>query len=796
MRLFKKSFFRFSFFVLSLIFFVLSFTFYVFPLPDQLLHPLSQSPTKILDRHGKLLYEVRQSDYGSQDAVPLKDIPEPIIDALLATEDRSFYGHHGISFRGIARAAWVNIQAGKVVEGGSTITQQLVRLRLQPEHRGFTYKLWEMALALRLEMSMGKEPILEAYLNSSYFGQQTYGIAAASKTYFGKSLSELSLAESAFLVGLLQSPSGFNPYQHFDEAKARQEKVLKSLQDVGAAVDGESFTETIHLAKPTIEIKAPHFVFWVLDKYGRDLIHQIRDVDQIREIHTTLDLDLQTETERIVANQLKKLEKQHVTSAAVVVLDAHTGEVLTMVGSADYFDTDHDGQVNVAISNRQPGSALKPFTYALALTLGDTAATTVADIAAQFFTGEGNPYTPRNYDYQYHGLVRYREALANSYNIPAVKVLQKVGVDKLLGLLKRAGISTLNQSPEFYGIALTLGSGEVKLLELAKAYGIFARGGMTLPITGLLDEKNPAPERVLDPRIAWLITDILSDPQARLPEFGENSALDFDIRVAAKTGTTRNSRDNWTFGYTPDRIVGVWVGNTDNTPMIGTSGVTGAGPIFHEVMIAATKGLPPVPFQRPPGLVQASICILSGLRPTPACSHTMDEWFIKGTEPKLDDEMFHSLSIDQRNGLLAGEACDSKITQHKVFTFYPLELQKWARENGWQEPPSNYSPLCPHSPSSPSSPSNPSPLSITSPSPGDSFRLDPLIPDEDEKIFFEAEADAAVTSLDWFVNDEKVGTGTSPDFRFAWHPRPGKFEITARSLGTRFIASSIRIRVE
>lgn len=788
-----KFFFHLSIFILL----GLILIFVAFPIPEQVLHPESKSPTQILDRNGKLLYEVRQPDYGSQDFLPLKDIPPRIIDALLATEDRSFYSHWGISIRSIMRALWQNYEAGKVVSGGSTITQQLVRNRLQPERRGYAYKLYEMFLALKLETKLSKEEILEAYLNTAYFGEQTYGIKAASKTYFDKSPRELSLAEVAFLIGLLQSPSGFNPYQNFESAKNRQLIVLKSMKNVGVISTQqfeESEGEKIRLAKPVIDIKAPHFVFWLLQKYSS----QLQTTNY--KLPTTLDLDLQTEIEQIITNELKKLEKKHVTSAAVIVLDAETGEILTMVGSADYFDMDHDGQVNVAISNRQPGSTLKPFTYALAFSQGATAASTVSDIEAQFFTEEGNPYTPRNYDYQYHGLVRYREALANSYNIPAVKVLERVGVEKLLNFLRTARISTLIKNPEFYGLALTLGDGEVKLLELAKAYAIFPRGGKTLPIKALLDEIPTQPEQILDERLAWLISDILSDQNARLPEFGEDGPLDFDRPVAAKTGTTRNSRDNWTIGFTPDRIVGVWVGNADNSPMIETSGITGAGPIFHEVMIAATRNLPPKPFQRPLGFTRSKICKLSGKRPTGHCPHAIEEWFIAGTEPKEPDDLYRPVLIDLRNNLLASENCNSPFVQEKVFAFFPPELQKWSRENGWEKPPTGISPFCrlqtiDHRPSTlnlqPST-LNPELLTITSPSPGDTFKLDPLIPDEDEKIIFEAQADTEITTLDWYANGEFLGSGSRPDFRFEWHPNQGSYEITAR---VKDLSHSIHVNV-
>jgi penicillin-binding protein 1C len=557
------------------------------PLPDALLKPSGES-VHILDRNGQLLYELRKPTEGLRKPLRLSEVPEPFIAALLAIEDRSFYAHPGISARGILRALWQNISSGHIVSGGSTLTQQLVRNLLGSRERTLLYKIKEAFFALKIEQKFTKDEILEMYINTASFGHQADGLAAASRTFFGKSPHELSVAECAFLAGLPQSPVSYDPFTHFSAAKARQERVLTALRETGKLTETEAEDarrEPLTLAEDRIQIHAPHFVMWLLQEHPEIAA-------DAAPVTTTLDLNLQTEVERIVERNLAKLKDKNVTSAAVVVLDAHTGDILAMVGSSDYFNRDLDGAVNVAVSPRQPGSALKPFTYALALTKGDTAATTVADTEVQFFTQEGNPYTPRNYDFGYHGLVRYREALANSYNIAAVKVLERVGVQTLLTFLRAAGITTLTGSPEHYGLALTLGDGEVTLLELTQAYGIFPRDGRTLTPRALVSDGEEDGTGIFDPKVAWLITNILSDQTARLPEFGEDGPLNFDFSVAAKTGTTRNSRDNWTIGFTPDVLVGVWVGNADNTPMKDTSGVTGAGPIFHDVMQEAVKAHP------------------------------------------------------------------------------------------------------------------------------------------------------------------------------------------------------------
>jgi len=743
------------------------------PLPARVFdRPLSSITIK--DREGRELYEITKATAGSRQWIALAEIPASCQEAILAIEDRGFFAHAGISLKGTARALWQNLSSGERVSGGSTITQQLARITLGSRERTVTNKVLEALLALKMEQSLTKNEILERYLNSAYFGHRAYGIAAAAQTYFDRSTGELSHAQCALLAGLPQSPSALDPFLHMEAAKERQERVLNALIDQGALSEAKKtqlLAEPLTLAADRTDIRAPHFVLWLMTKRPDALLPPAT--------RTTLDLELQKSVERIVERQLTKLKEKNVTSAAVVVLDAHTGDVLAMVGSADYFDEEHDGAVNVALAARQPGSALKPFTYALALSRGDTAATTVADTAVQFLTQEGTPYTPRNYDYLEHGLVRYREALANSYNIAAVRIAERVGVPSLLSFLRSAGLTTLTGTPEHYGLALTLGDAEVRLLELAQAYGIFARGGKTLPLRTLMNDPIGEGSTVLDPRIAWLITDILSDDTARLAEFGESGPLSFDFPVAAKTGTTRNSRDNWTIGYTPDRIVGVWVGNADNSPMKETSGVTGAGPIFHDVMVEA-NGNRNVSFAQPQGLAKISMCRLSGKLPTSLCPHTVEEWFINGTEPKENDDIFKSFLIDTRNGLLANKNCDQRFTQEKGFAVFPKDVEQWAREQGWPTPPTRFSPLCGSSATSTSSLGE-SWIEITRPQGNESYFLDPLIPDAQEKIVLEAHASPDLKTGDWFIDDRRIGSAPSPDFQLKWQPAPGKHVILIRS---------------
>lgn len=731
-------------------------------------------PITVTDRHGEPLYRTGADSVGMR--LPFASIPPRIVAALLSVEDRGFFVHRGVSVRGIARSIVANVRGGRIVSGGSTLTQQLVRIRLAPKKRGWAFKIREALLALKLEASSTKHGILENYLNEAFFGHGASGIVAASQMYFGKHPDDLSAAEIALLIGLLRSPGALDPYINAEGALRRRDTVLRIMRDEGILSEEEYLSARelpLHLSHGKTLITAPHFVMWVLSS---------REVGADGVVMTTLDSDLQRKVEGVVERGLAKLADRNVTSAAVVVLDARSGDVLGMVGSADYFDAEHDGQVNVAVSARQPGSALKPFTYALALERGDTAATTVPDTDIHLLTQEGNPYVPRNYDYEHHGLVRYREALANSYNIAAVKVLEKVGPERLLSLLRSAGITTLTEQSEHYGLALTLGSGEVKLLELAAAFGVFAREGRTLtPRAVLTDPPSPDGEPLMSRQTAWLISDILSDNSARIAEFGLESPLAFDFPVAAKTGTTRNARDNWVVGYTPDRIVGVWVGNADNSPMKGTSGVTGAGPIFHDVMLAAHEGISPRDFAKPSGIVSVEICEASGKLPTPECPHTVSEFFMRGTEPTETDDLFRAIDIDRRNGLLASPECDRRFVVSRVFAVYPSELASWARESGIEQPPVDVSPLCADAEGTPLR-SEQSFIEITDPQRGDSFVFDPLVPDASEGISLRARASDDVRSIVWSANGERIGTAQAPDFLLRFRPpNAGMWNIEARS---------------
>jgi 1A family penicillin-binding protein len=748
------------------------------PNPAELYTYASAPSTKIFDRHRTLLYEITDPHQGLHTPLSLEEIPQDCINATIATEDASFFQNPGVDAWAIARALYLNWQGGEIVSGGSTITQQLARnLMLSPEERRqvtFTRKLREATLAWRLAQTYSKEEILTLYLNETYYGNLAYGLEAASQAYFGKHAAELDTAECALLAGLPQSPANYNPLEDPEAAKARQAIVLELMTRnnfISPETAANARREKLGFASVPFPIEAPHFVMYIRSelerRYGLEAIYR-----QGLQVHTTLDLNIQRVARQTARRHLEALTERQdgepvkdVRNAAVVVLEPHTGEILAMVGSPDYFDPRIDGAVNATLVDRQPGSSIKPITYAaafdpkIAQTHGYaplTAATMMADVRTAFVTREGQPYIPKNYDQKWRGPVLLRPSLAGSYNLIAVKVLEYVGLEALTSLSRAMGITTFDNKT--FGLALTLGGGEVRLLELSGAYAAFANGGRRIEPVGisqitdhsgrvlyqLPDSLNPGP-RVMDERTAYLISNILSDGYARRATFGAGGPLSLDRPAAAKTGTTQDWRDNWTVGYSPDMVVGVWVGNADNEPMRHVSGVTGAAPIWHDVMEELLGSRPPQPFTRPAGLVSREVCATNGLLPAEEtethtsssttleradlekivrCSHTITELFLEGTTPRQVDNWYISVALDRRNGLRAGSGCKLDFVRYQTFTRYPAETEGWARRQGVPEVPDIFSPLCPDS--SPTSPAGATPVALNP-----SGQAEPPLPEND-----------------------------------------------------------------
>lgn len=575
--------------------------------------PLLKLPTKenfhptqtvFYDRNGTELYRTA----GAHQPIPktLNEVPRPLVLATLAAEDSDFYKHRGIDPEGLARATYKNIFTNDQ-QGGSTITQQLIKNTYLTSDKTITRKLREMTYAVLIEQKFSKDQILERYLNEVYYGQQSYGVADAAKTYFGKDLSQLSLAESTMLAGLPSAPTLYSPLgENPQRAKQRQKYVLERMVKLNYITQADAdvaFAEPLNYVKAEEVLYAPHFVFYVKQQlakfYGDDTV----DSGGLK-VYTTLDLNTQKTMEQEVANGVAGVARYRATNGAAVAMNPKNGEVLGMVGSADFANDAIGGKVNVATAERQPGSSFKPLVYLNAFKQGYPAAYVLPDRPKTF----GGSFTPKNYDGAYHGNVTTRTALGSSLNIPAVEMLDKVGVQNAIDFAHQIGISTLND-PDRYGLSLVLGGGEVKLLDLTSAYGVMANQGTsmgTASVTKVVDgsgktlyERKPQGKSVVDPGAAYMITDILSDNRARVIGFGANSPLNFPRPAAVKTGTTNDYKDNWTLGYTPSLVVGVWVGNNDGTPMQGISGVQGAAPIWNSIMQKLLAGTPIERFDQP-----------------------------------------------------------------------------------------------------------------------------------------------------------------------------------------------------
>lgn len=628
--------------------------------------------TKIYDRNGILLYTI--FDDKNRTPVKLDTIPLNVRLATLAIEDAEFYSHPGFSIRGITRAAIKNWRQGELT-GGSTITQQLVKNALLSSEKTLIRKLREITLAVIVEMNYSKNEILEMYLNEVSYGGTAYGIEEAARTYFNKDVGSLTLNEAALLAGLPKSPTQYSPFGSNPQAAIdRKNEVLNQMLANGYITQSqkeEAQKENPDFAENKIDIKAPHFVMFVRElleeKYGKELVEKGG-----LNVVTTLDYNIQVLTENIVKEEVDKLAKLNVKNGAAVVISPATGEILAMVGSKDYFDTQNDGNVNVTTSLRQPGSSIKVVNYAYALSNGYTAATIIPDTPVTFLIPNLPPYTPKNYEGGFRGNLTLRSAFAESRNVPAVKVLNSYGVKNMIEMGQKMGITTWN-NPDNYGLSLTLGGGEVKLLDLAYAYATVANYGKKpeekyiLKITNnkgkVLEEnfcgrneasliaityasssgmENPGEadkcggQKVIDPRVAYIITDILKDNGARSPAFGPNSLLVIPNHkeVAVKTGTSNDLRDNLTLGYNQTYLVATWVGNNDNSEMARiASGVTGASPIFNKIMSSLLQSEENHDWTIPEDLVQVPICTITGTLACQGCP-TRLEWFIKENAPQ------------------------------------------------------------------------------------------------------------------------------------------------------------------
>ncbi len=700
------------------------------PAPEQIeeMTLTSFETTKIYDRTGQhLLWEVIDPEQGDRTIVPFSEIPEDMRNATIALEDKTFYTNPGgINIEGIIRA-FVNNLLGEAVQGGSSITAQLVRnVAMDPEERftiSYERKIKEAILSIELTRRYpgleGRDRILEWYLNTVPYGKTANGVEAAAKLYFGKRAKDLTLAESAMLAAIPQYPA-MNPIDNPDIAKQRQARALQRMVEEDYITEDEAeAAKRAPLGQPkpadTTAMQAPHFVQYLLgvleERYGHKAVYG----GGLRVI-SSLDYDLQKQTERIVQESINSWGAEYqARNAAAVVIRPHTGELLAMVGSANFEDQSIDGQVNMATSPRQPGSSFKPYTYVAAFEQGYAPATMVYDVRTAFPIAGAAPYEPENFDMAFHGPLLLRSALGCSYNIPAVWLLDRIGIDTAVDTAHRMGITTLRD--EEFGLALTLGAGKVTLLDHTYAYSVFANGGVmagtpvpdsrreagfrqldpvsVLKVTDVrgqvIDEfRGPTYQEVVSPQAAYLITNVLSDNRARTPAYGADSPLLLSRPAAAKTGTTNSYVDAWTMGYNPQLAVGVWMGNSDYTPMTSMWGGRGAAPIWHDIMEYGLKDLPEVDFTEPPAISWVTVDAESGMLPGPYTQRTVKEPFIAGREPKAVDTLHKQFGICKESGKIASPYCPPDQVEQKVFPIYPTAVLEWLRSTNRPVPPTEY----------------------------------------------------------------------------------------------------------
>lgn len=668
-------------FIITILLAISSFLFFKdIPNPKKLTKSPAPVSTQILDRNGQLLYEI----FLDQNRTPVKldSLPDHVKNSTISIEDKNFYSHHGLDFLGIARAFFKTV-TGQRLEGGSTITQQLVKIGLlQDSSRTLTRKFREAILAIATEIVYEKNEILELYLNHAPYGGTTYGIQSASLTYFNKNAQDLTLAEASLLAGLPQAPTRLSPFgAHPELAFERQSHVLNAMVDNGYISKEEAEevkAQKVELSSPATSIKAPHFVFLVkeilVNQFGEDQVN----LGGLR-VTTTLDLELQDYIQASLSAEIEKLEKLKVGNGATLVTSPSTGEVLAMIGSKDYFNIDQDGQVNLTTALRQPGSSIKPINYAVGLLKGWTASTMFLDMPTCYSVAGQKIYCPKNYDNSFHGPVQLRHSLANSYNIPAIKMLSLNGIESMIATASAMGIKGWQDSSN-YGLSLTLGGGEVTMMEMATAFGTFANSGVTVPLDPILKvethtgntlyhhnlqetkdfvsaltlswndfwstpeeertfqcSQDSCPQATLPEEVAFIISNILSDNGARSAAFGSSSQLVIPGKtVSVKTGTTNDLKDNWTVGYTPDFLVVTWVGNNNNTPMsYVVSGTTGASTIWNRTMRYLLKDQKDHPPTEPSGVKQYQVCNLTGLLAQQANQcESRSEFFIDNFLPR------------------------------------------------------------------------------------------------------------------------------------------------------------------
>jgi penicillin-binding protein 1C len=722
--------------------------------------------TVVLDVHGSVL-EHDAAD-GLRIPVSLDAVAPRMVQATVSAEDRRFWQHPGVDPFAIVRAL---SRIGTQPSGASTITQQLARrLYLSDDASSLPVrKAHEALIALQLEARRSKSEILGLYLNDVYYGRGAYGIEAASRLYFGISAANLDLAHAAYLAGLPQRPAS---YEAADDAsaRARQSYVLARMVEDGwiSRVEAEAASAEPIAVLPAQRSPAAHaFVSYALAELARirpDLAGHAG-----LTIETTLDAGLQAEVERLARLRVAELKDRNVTDAAVIAIEPGTGRILAMIGGATDGDPAHGGEINMALAPRQPGSALKPFLYASAFEHGYTPATALLDVPTAFATAEG-PYRPLNFDRSFHGVVPLRVALASSLNVPAVRTLDALGMNAMLEIVHRLGLATLSDT-ERYGLSLTLGGGEVRLLDLTSAYAALGAGGaLSAPFAVarvrdgsgrvVYERKHSAAQRVLSPEHAYLLADILSDADARIPGFGGSTPFDVPFRAAVKSGTSTGFRDTWTVGYTPEIAIGVWAGNADGSPMVDVSGVEGAGPIWRDAMMTAALGRRMSWYARPAGIVETTICAPTGLLPGADCQSPVRELFVAGTEPATRESYW----VRDDDGRIAIDP--------------PVEARAWAFDAGLLV--------------STRLRTADDPLRIVAPVPGSVFWLAPEL--GPQRMVLRAAAAPGIERLTFEIDGKVVGVVPAGDAAFTWTLDPGRHVLRVSAPGLAAVTSIFEVK--
>jgi penicillin-binding protein 1C len=730
---------------------------------------------------GTLLREVAGPDGTRALWRPLAELSPWLPEATIAVEDARFFHHAGVDLRAVARALLQDLRHGGVVSGASTLTMQLARL-LGHQPRSTRGKLGQSFDALRIERRLDKQTILEQYLNRAPYGAGCTGAEAASLRYFGKPSSHLSLAEAALIAGLPKAPTDLNPLKYPQAAIARQHLVLDRLLATGKISNeqhAQALTEPLKLQSSSDAPAAMHFTDFILSL-----------APPAGEVATTLDLDLQRPIERMVERHVQALALGGLTNAAVLVLDNRNCDILAMVGSADYWN-ENGGAVNGALALRQPGSALKPFTYALGFERLYTPASVIGDIDTQYLGASGEIMHTRNYSHKVSGPVLLSEALGRSLNIPAVRVAKTVGIEALLQRLRAAGFASLKGSAAHYGLGLTLGNGEVTLLELAQGFAMLARGGLACSAQALSGTAQPTPRRVFSEPVSYLVTAILADEGLRMRAFGAANPLLLGFPMAVKTGTSTNWRDSWAVGFTERHTVAVWAGDFQNRPMQQLSGAIGAGPLFHDVavLVADRDRLhsPPSLLPAPAGVETIEVCTLSGMTPGPKCPHRRSIQVLHEKTPRPTCTWHRRLRIDKRNGLLASDRCPKTFVAEKVFEVLPPEYAKWQAEHDAQRPPTEYSPFCPAQGLTANA------VVVTSPRPGDVFLLEPGYDKATQSVELGAEVDPALPKATWLVDGRELAAVPWP-YGANWPLARGKHRLELLAGNRRSDPVEIEVR--